>query len=1228
MESGDVKKHTSSAVQSKPVSAWEHAHKNHWYEPKFWLDLLVHPSPALTLNHQRRRARLYSLVSIIFFTLSLATNIVLAETGKSSSFVAVHAVVNVLIFVSYLLSRTENAQAGQSLGVFALWVLPFVNTIITLRSNPDQDVTVTDSVNWLFSPAWMLMAAIFLSRSMTVFFVGLDVISIFLLPAIGESSFHVIRSLMFYHMVSLALLLMASIVAFRDKLQLQSQADSQTHEDQHSAGRWSRFFLQPHNDITDRIFRRRSRMLSAFLLAFVPSTLIWLIVEATAWTAGTSDGVLIALAVGVCLSSIGLYFQSRSKHTRWASRLTLFMILLIPYIYYAAPTSTLESRKLVNLVSNTMAAILGVALFSGPELIALSAIIFFPTLYSPLFPPHVIMSVILLASAFIYRRDIQEIHDTALQHEVSPDEASDLMVPWEGRFIFGRVSYIQMVQAWYVVGFSMVLFLGIACISATVTNPKSDLVVVNSALASTTAEVDYWVFVHTLDCSSELPQSVTVLGKNSKMQYISPFPLETNTINRIGLTTSASLGPIDSISFTLGEGNYAILQNEDCDILRVDVWDVRNGKGYSTSALTEVDGTINGRGLLGRDREDDDDKKDKDPVCQREYVNNCLRARLLNPKSWFSSLKNRKENARQKAERMANEANEMCQWGHIKQCKAFQERTTACSFAWAQKFCPTTPGPQTASCPVLSDGAICSGAGNCTTFTEESGALTFCKCDPDDTDPLGQDVYTPSAMQNDLISACSVQYNDICGPAGLGGGLQANGSCRIQAGVIRAWKESCGPVDHLTGQIGTILRRGGAANSATYTARNPTSLPKAQTTGPLSNLGLGFVQFFLADLASAVANTANPTTGPLTNGRTAWIDADMIYSNSNFFNADETLNVAAARAALTSLPAQALNVIDLIAKYHNWFVTGLVTNNLISYTAGQKKDLARAATIIWLNAVAKRDLIEAFGAIGSSGYANTFNIATCPTAGFGKIPAASTVDLTATIVNANLVSGTCQITKDSFTGGYQFASKILSTEAAKITAFNKGATTENALKLPIFTTLAAKYAAGATNAACSSSTNVDFYNCVHDQPAAAGTDSGMPALALALTAGVIQNAVESSVLLNTLTDTSDLLILPQPLAGFFSSESSLSKSDNGFFGAAQNAGELKHFIYGALGRTINRNFGTYTIAFFNERSATVGADQPADGINGQNPLSSSFYQFAVDNGYLGPTDGIDNVFCS
>jgi len=577
-------------------NAWQEACRYAWFNPQFWVELLTHPSTKLEKVYKRRRARLYSLLCVAFLIVSIVTNVLAFQDNRGVGLVVTNLVVNLMLLVSYVLSRTKKYLLAKNIGVLACWLLPYVAVVVQLNDDTntaDNDIAVTDSFNWLFTPAWMLMAAVFLSRESTISLLILDAAACFLIPGISNATFFQIRKLLFFHMVNNLLLLLSTIIHFRDKLQLnqqQADADGEGWERDPSTGQGpiARLLLQPHPEVVDRIFRRRSRVLSVVLLCLIPLTIIWSIAESFKWKNSEVNSVLISMSVILCAILIVLYAISRSKHTRWASRLTLFLFLVAPYFYLLAPQTTQEGQLYAALLATTAAAILGVTLLSGQELITLACVVFFTTIYSPSFPPHIVMSVCLLCAALAHRHDMQEIERTKPTEDIRQQrvvsDGTNLKIPFDKKYCGGYLSYSNYVRFQYAFTFCMMFALGIVALVAIYRSDATENPTFNVQLDGSVGSVNtnYQLFITTFDCSNSGTQQYDVIGTKGNFHYVNHEPLLPNMVTILNVQSEGDVGFFTSVSMSLGAGGMTIATTDSCQVYKVEAWDVARNLGVTT----------------------------------------------------------------------------------------------------------------------------------------------------------------------------------------------------------------------------------------------------------------------------------------------------------------------------------------------------------------------------------------------------------------------------------------------------------------------------------------------------------------------------------------------------------------------------------------------------------------------------------------------------------------------
>jgi len=464
--------------------------------------------------------------------------------------------------------------------VFLLWTLTIVTVGLNAAKNTYEDVTVTDPTNWMFLPALYCVCAVFLSRTGTVSVVVTDFVGCLVLPFVVNTSFFAVRKFLFFHCVMDVLLLLASIIHFRDKLQLYYSAQGISDPEAHMENGLGRWLVRPHDAVSDRILRRRTRILSLCLLILIPANILWCISEFRT----NADTSVIGLSAAYLVTILILYAMSRSPLYKWASRATLAAFLLFPYFFSFCPSTIPEGAMFANLLANSAAAVLGIALLAGEDLITLAAIIFFPTIYSPLFPPHIAMSVMLLAAALISRDEHEELvssGDTVA--EIPEDDASNQKMYFGGRF-----TYLQAARYSFLAGFLCCFILGMTPLIATLDSSRPEIVYSKASLTSEAA-ANYRMFVTVGHCPSELPQQYAIIGSSARLYFTYPGSLVENSVNIINLAVNPKLGGLQMVSVTLGDGDWKLGQSEYCDIANLQILDVATGLSVATSILPPLE---------------------------------------------------------------------------------------------------------------------------------------------------------------------------------------------------------------------------------------------------------------------------------------------------------------------------------------------------------------------------------------------------------------------------------------------------------------------------------------------------------------------------------------------------------------------------------------------------------------------------------------------------------------
>ena len=102
--------------------------------PRWWLALVAHPSPLILEEYSRRRARLFSVVSLLLFVFSIAvTGFMASGSGYSKHEMASVVSFDVAVAIVYLTSRTQAFHVARLAGVLCVWALSLAGTIGTLK---------------------------------------------------------------------------------------------------------------------------------------------------------------------------------------------------------------------------------------------------------------------------------------------------------------------------------------------------------------------------------------------------------------------------------------------------------------------------------------------------------------------------------------------------------------------------------------------------------------------------------------------------------------------------------------------------------------------------------------------------------------------------------------------------------------------------------------------------------------------------------------------------------------------------------------------------------------------------------------------------------------------------------------------------------------------------------------------------------------------------------------
>ena len=131
---------------------------------------------------------------------------------------------------------------------------------------------------YLYTPAWAIMSAIFFTKAESSLFIIVDCVSLCLVPwltgiPLGDRP---MNQLFFFHGLLHTLMLLSSATHDRDKKQTTELYKGTEHV--HRVSRLDlirKIFIEPHDGVSDRVWRRRSRVLSGCLLGAIPVCLLW-----------------------------------------------------------------------------------------------------------------------------------------------------------------------------------------------------------------------------------------------------------------------------------------------------------------------------------------------------------------------------------------------------------------------------------------------------------------------------------------------------------------------------------------------------------------------------------------------------------------------------------------------------------------------------------------------------------------------------------------------------------------------------------------------------------------------------------------------------------------------------------------------------------------------------------------------------------------------------------------
>eukprot|EP00937_MAST-01D_sp_MAST-1D-sp2_P004490 g4490.t1 len=361
--------------------------------------LLVCPSRHVQESADRRRARLFSLLCLIFFGVACTS---LAHTLQYSDSVRVqmmYVLAVVVVTGCYAISRTQHWRAGVTVAVYSSWFFVFCMTVLAFQDMVVGDhPLVDDSTIFLYSPVWMFLAVIFMDEMGVVKAVVLNAGMLLIAPGLGGVRFSQAYEFFVYHFTcSLTML-------------------STTWAEQHGASRlallhacaadrrwWRRWvarLIRPHADIP------RERAAHACVAACV-------CVVMAAGSAGylsfnLGEPAEAAAAAILLCAFLALHAASRSRHAARVPLPTVLFVALAPYLVMFLTWRIDYEAKLVALVGSTVAALLSGCLLSAKEEVVVVVVFCVPLLWSPV-PPQISLIVLFMGDAFMSWLDLKEV---------------------------------------------------------------------------------------------------------------------------------------------------------------------------------------------------------------------------------------------------------------------------------------------------------------------------------------------------------------------------------------------------------------------------------------------------------------------------------------------------------------------------------------------------------------------------------------------------------------------------------------------------------------------------------------------------------------------------------------------------------------------------------------------------------------------------------------------------
>lgn len=358
---------------------------------------LLKPSEQVPRS-ARRQAMLFSLALLCFVLGGGAMSAVRLNNENDDKKTYLLTFV-VLVFAGcYVVSRTRYVYSSMLLGVGMSWFLATAGAFLKLQKPHDVDFVVGDSITYTFTPVWMFFAVLFLKPDDAILLSLVDGITTLFLPGFSETSFEGCRKLFAFHAIGLLAVLVASAVRSSG-----SRNDGQGCC-QSLLSKLDYVFLAPHSSLETGADRSRARQLSVLLLCTVPPSLAWVGVQEGAWVDGLDEGhdryKVIAFVILAGLTT--LYFLSRSKFTRQVAFAFCCIMFIAPYAMAISTNQEDASElKLLNLISVTVTATVGIKLLSQPFLLIFSIIFLIPLAYSPIFQPHIVFCVFFFVVAVV-----------------------------------------------------------------------------------------------------------------------------------------------------------------------------------------------------------------------------------------------------------------------------------------------------------------------------------------------------------------------------------------------------------------------------------------------------------------------------------------------------------------------------------------------------------------------------------------------------------------------------------------------------------------------------------------------------------------------------------------------------------------------------------------------------------------------------------------------------------